>query len=138
MVSYLIDTNVLSERIKKSPNQGVVTWLDNQPELIVSVATFYEIEFGIKEVQRKNGKQAKILIEWFATLTPHLQDISITRNIVLKAAELSSKKIAQGLSVNINDMLIAATALETTRVLVTRNLKDFDRIPGLTLLNPFI
>lgn len=66
MVSYLIDTNVLSERLKKNPNQGVISWLDSQSELIVSVATFYEIEFGIKELQRKKTKQGKIILSWWA------------------------------------------------------------------------
>lgn len=137
---FLIDTNVLSERVKLSPNRGVVDWLNEQEELVVSSATLYEIEFGIKEMEQKKGKKAKnsrLLYEWFLTLLPYLVDIPINRSIALHAANFSSQKRGLGLEIDINDMIIAATAAETGRILVTRNIKDFDRLSGFTLYNPF-
>lgn len=139
-MSFLIDTNVLSERVKLSPNAGVVDWLNGQEELVVSSATLYEIEFGIKEMERKRGKKAKnshLLYEWFSTLLPCLIDIPVSRSIALTAAHFSSQKKGLGLGVDMNDMIIAATASETGRILVTRNVKDFDRLSGFTLYNPF-
>lgn len=139
-MAFLIDTNVLTEKVKRDPNAGVVTWLNRQGELAVSTATIYEIEFGLKELERRKGKKARsvrLLFDWFNTLLPYLIDIPPNRSIALKAAELSAQKKGQGLQVDVNDMIIAATAVETGRTLVTRNLKDFDRVEGLTLLNPF-
>lgn len=139
-MAFLIDTNVLSERVKLQPNAGVIDWLNRQEELVVSTITLYEIEFGIKEVARKNGKQNKntlLLIEWFATLLPHLTEIPMNRTIALKAAHFSSQKKAQGFSIDLSDMIIAATANETGSTLVTRNVKDFESLSGITLYNPF-
>lgn len=139
-MDFIIDTNVLAERVKEAPDPGVIEWLNAQEELVVSTATIYEIEFGIKELERQRGKKAKsvcLLVEWFGTLLPYLIDMPVTRSIALKAASYSSQKKKKGLSVDMIDMVIAATAQETQRTLVTRNIRDFGDIPGITLLNPF-
>ncbi len=52
-MSYLIDTNVLSELVKKTPNKNVVAWMKKVPDnkLYISVLTLGEIRKGIECLQ---------------------------------------------------------------------------------------
>lgn len=51
-LSYLLDTNILSELVKPQPNAGVVAWILNHPEQLcfISVVTLSELQFGIERM----------------------------------------------------------------------------------------
>ena len=51
-MSYLLDTNVLSEMVRKEPNEQVLRWFDNTPDhlLYVSVLTLGEIRKGVEVI----------------------------------------------------------------------------------------
>lgn len=58
-MSYLLDTNIISETIKANPNKAVIAWLDQLPgeSLFVSVLTLGEIRKGIEAVQDKRRRE---------------------------------------------------------------------------------
>ena len=67
---YLLDTNVLSELRRKSPDPGVVAWFSQRPPttLHLSVLTLGEIRKGIEGVGDEVRKQT--LIDWLETDLP--------------------------------------------------------------------
>lgn len=136
-MGYLIDTNVISELVKGAPNKHVVKWFGSisDSELYLSVLTLGEIRKGVSKIENLQ-KQNKIkiwldheLLQWFGE-----RIIPIDQAIANKWGILQSS-ISRTLPAI--DSLIAATAIHSDLILVTRNVKDFD-IPGIEVINPFI
>jgi len=69
-VTFLLDTNVLSEWTKPRPNSGVVAWLAEVDEdrVFISVVTIAELRHGIE--RRVLGARRKRLDEWFRDELP--------------------------------------------------------------------
>ena len=135
-MSFLIDTNVISELVRKKPNANVVKWfgkLDNDL-IYISVLTLGEIRKGIATMQDKNHKQ-KLLIwleqsipEWFGS-----RILSINTEVANKWGKLLAELKNPPSAI---DSLIAATALHYDLIMVTSNEKDF-KFPGLEVINPW-
>lgn len=136
---YLLDTNVLSElrKIRKNQaNQGVINWLKTtQPhELYTSVIVMIELERWVLLKVRKDPTQGKLLNEWYRAIQQHFQGriVMIDEHIASVCASLHVPNPKPE-----HDALIAATAIARNWILVTRNIKDFQGIPHIQLLNPF-
>jgi predicted nucleic acid-binding protein len=136
-MSYLIDTNVISELVKSNPNKNVIEWFGSIPdkELYLSVITFGEIRKGIDKIS-DYAKKEKIKIWLDHELTEWFSDriLGIDRLVANKWGLIQSNSIRTLPAI---DSLIAATAIHYDLSIVTRNGKDFD-IPGLETINPFI
>ena len=132
---YLLDTNVISETIKKAPNQDVIRWLASvdASQFLLSVLAIAEIRKGIEKLQDATKKQS--IIQWLEndlTTKFHGRIIPINQDIAEKWGYLSAYKNIPAI-----DGLIAATALVFNYKLVTRNIKDFEGIIGLEIINPW-
>jgi predicted nucleic acid-binding protein len=137
-VSYLLDTNVISELRKSadraSPN--VRGWAQRQPtsELSISVITVMEIEIGVARLERRDALQGRVLRSWlerdllaaFATRVLPV-DLDVVRRAALMHVPDPRPE---------RDVLIAATALTHKLVVVTRNVADFALLE-VGLLNPW-
>ena len=135
-MSYLIDTNVLSELRRKQPGAQVVAWVQARPReaLFLSVLTLGEIRKGIERVEDSLRKQA--LIDW---LEVELPSYFLGRVLALDAhvADRWGRLMADAARpLPAIDSLLAATALQHDLTLVTRNIKDFTGL-GVRLLNPW-
>lgn len=135
-MSYLIDTNVLSELRRKSPDPGVVTWFSQRPPatLHLSVLTLGEIRKGIEGVGDEVRKQT--LIDWLETDLPTFFTGRILDVNGAVADRWGRLVAAAGRPLPTIDSLLAATALEHDLVLVTRNTKDFAGLP-VEVFNPW-
>ena len=135
-MSYLIDTNVLSELRRKSPDPGVVTWFSQRPPatLHLSVLTLGEIRKGIEGVGDEVRKQS--LIDWLETDLPTFFTGRILDVNGAVADRWGRLVAATGRPLPTIDSLLAATALEHDLVLVTRNTKDFAGLP-VEVFNPW-
>ena len=135
-MSYLIDTNVLSELRRKSPDPGVVAWFSQRPSatLFLSVLSLGEIRKGIEGVSDSVRRQA--LVDWMETDLPAF----FTGRILLIDAAVADRwgrlVAAAGRPLPAIDSLLAATALTHDLILVTRNVKDFAGLP-VQLFNPW-
>ena len=135
-MSYLLDTNILSETIRKRPNRSVITWLDKVPgeALFISVLTLGEIRKGIEALNDKRRRETlrlwleHDLPEWFEGRV-----LSVDREVADRWGRLLA---AAGRPIPTIDSLLAATALHHALRLVTRNARDFN-YNGLEVINPF-
>ena len=136
-MSYLIDTNVLSELRRKSPDTGVVTWLNQRQSatLYLSVLTLGEIRKGIETVHEQTRRQT--LLDWLETDLPKFF-VGRVLPIDEAVADRWGRLIATATRpLPAIDSLLAAMALEHDLVLVTRNVKDFADLP-VQIFNPWV
>lgn len=135
-MSYLLDTNVISETIRRNQNKAVVTWLEQIPAeaLFISVLTLGEIRKGVEALADK--KRREKLRVWLERDLPVWFEGRVL-SIDLAVAERWGRLLAEvGRPVPAIDSLLAATALHHELRLVTRNEKDFN-YPGLEVINPW-
>ena len=135
-MSYLIDTNVLSELRRKTPDAGVLDWFARRPPvtLNLSVLTLGEIRKGIQALADLARRQA--LTDWLETDLP-LFFIGRILNVDAAVADRWGRLLAAaGRPLPAVDSLLAATALAHDLVLVTRNTKVYAGTP-VQLFNPW-
>jgi toxin FitB len=136
-LSYLIDTNVLSELRRKKPNAAVVQWFTRRParSLYLSVLTLGEIRKGIEGVSE--AKQRAVLIDWLEVELPNFFTGRIL-GVDAAVADRWGRMVAKAKRpLPAIDSLLAATALAHDLTLVSRNVKDFSGT-GLTVLDPWV
>ncbi len=135
-MSYLIDTNVLSETFKPMPNPQVIQWFSKVPSdaLFISVLTLGEIRKGIEKLNSNVRKNEFIIwlehdiVVWFGSrIIPINSEVADRWGHMMAHSERTLPAI---------DGLLAATAFTHNLKIVTRNIKDFI-IPGLEVINPF-
>jgi toxin FitB len=135
---YLLDTNVISDVIKPRPSEALVTWMADQrdEDLFIASLTLAEIRRGI--LQKPHGKRRAALDAWF-TGAEGPQALFAGRILAFdeKAALVWAVLMAGGRAVgrprNVLDMIIAAVGVVNECVVVTGNEKDF---VGLQVVNP--
>ncbi|GHT98007.1 ribonuclease VapC [Betaproteobacteria bacterium] len=135
-MSYLIDTNVLSELRKRVPDTNVVRWVAERPAatLYLSVLTLGELRKGITALPE--GARRQKLQDWLEVELPAFFAGRILPVDVAVAERWGWLMGAARRSLPAIDSLLAATALTHQLTLVTRNLKDF-HTPNLDVQNPW-
>jgi predicted nucleic acid-binding protein len=135
-VSFLLDTNVVSEARKPDANPGVRAWIESVhgSDLFLSVLVVGEIRQGIERLRRRDAVQAGHYERWLATLQRDYSDriIPITPDIAEEWGRLNVPD-----PVSVVDGLMAATARVAGLTFVTRNTADV-AATGVLLVNPFL
>ena len=134
-MKYLLDTNIISELKKKSPNQDVVNWFEetDTDDLYLSCITIGELKSGALKKSKTDVKTGKLLIKWINGLMADYEEQIL--NIDLETCEIWAQLLNID-STNAIDGLIAAQCLQSNMVLVTRNIKHFNMF-DIKLFNPF-
>jgi toxin FitB len=134
-VGYLLDTDVVSELRKGSPDSNVEAWYDSVSgsELFLSVLTIGEIRMGVERARRKDAAKAASLENWLTRLEAAYGDHIVPVDTAI-AGTWARLSVPDPLPVI--DGLLAATAYDRGWVLVTRNARDVRR-SGVRVLNPF-
>ncbi len=135
-MSYLLDTNVLSETRKlERADAGVRAWILSVrgSELYTSVLVIGEIRQGIERLRPRDPAQAQAYEDWLADLRRVFASriIPITEEIAEAWGRMNAPD-----PLPVADGLMAATAKVKNMTVVTRNVPDFERI-GVKVLNPF-
>jgi predicted nucleic acid-binding protein len=135
-VSYLLDTNIVSELTKRRPSQAVAAWFRSVPatDLFLSVITLAEIRKGIELRRAVDAASASRFEQWLQTL--RLRYRSRILAFDEEAADLWGRIMAAQRSVPVEDGQLAATALRHKLTLVTRNLRHVAPT-GVACLDPF-
>jgi predicted nucleic acid-binding protein len=135
-VSFLIDTNVLSEvRKGRRCDANVAAWFASVDDgsVYISVLVLGEIRRGIEILLRRDAAQAIALQHWLNRVNADFSDrlLPIDRAVADEWGRLSAIR-----TVPIVDGLLAATAKVYGMIFVTRNTADVAGL-GASLLNPF-
>ena len=134
-MSYLLDTNVVSEIRKRTADAQVLAWYGttSPADLYLSVLTIGEIRRGVERLRRRDLAQAEHLERWLVGLQVGYRD-----RILEVDASIADEwgRIGVPEQLPIIDGLLAASAKVRDWTLVTRNVRDLKRC-GVRLLNPF-
>ncbi|HUP95191.1 MAG TPA: type II toxin-antitoxin system VapC family toxin [Burkholderiales bacterium] len=138
-MSFLLDTSVVSELVKKLPNEGVLSWLSRQDEdsLYLSVLTLGELEKGISKLRasaRRDRLRSWLSRDLAARFADRLLLVDVP--VATRWGTLTGDAEKRGTPLPVIDSLIAATALEHGFSVVTRNVTDFERC-GVACVDPW-
>ena len=135
-MSYLIDTNVISE-VRKGDrcNASVKQWFDgiNDDELYLSVLVLGEIRKGIERLRSRDIVQAEALENWLTALATSFADriLPVDREVAEEWGRMGAIR-----PVSTVDAILAATAKVHALTLATRNVADVSDL-GADVFNPF-
>jgi toxin FitB len=127
-VTFLLDTNVVSEWVKHRPNRGLVAWLAEVDEdrVFLSVVTLAELRHGIQRMD--DGHRRHRLDKWLRDEIPLRFEgrlLAVDSAVTECWGEVVARREATGRPIDIMDAFIAATAVVHGLALVTRNDADF-------------
>ena len=135
---FVLDTNVVSELRHGKPHQSALVraWAAEQPSsrLFLSAITILELELGIQALERRMPPQGSALRIWLTGVRQAFAGriLPFTDNTasVCAALHLPDPRSER-------DAMIAATAMEHSFTVVTRNVSDFADT-GVALVNPWV
>jgi tRNA(fMet)-specific endonuclease VapC len=127
---YALDTNTVLDYFR-GKGQVAARLLATPPsEVALPAVAAYEVWVGVLGSQ--NAMRRQVEYERFLAVVAILPfDAAAGR----RAADLRFALERKGELIGPMDTLIAATALAHGATLVTRNVREFDRVPGLTVVN---
>ncbi|MBM3647291.1 MAG: type II toxin-antitoxin system VapC family toxin [Alphaproteobacteria bacterium] len=130
-MSFLLDTNVVSEWVKPRPDPGLVAWLAESDEdrLFLSVVTLTELRYGVERLAA--GRRQRQLDAWLSDELPLRFEgrmLPVDAAIAEGGGRLMALSEAAGRPIGTADAFIAATARMRSLTLVTRNVSDFTRV----------
>jgi len=138
-MSFLLDTNVISEPMKQQPNKGALAWLAgvNEDTVLLSVVTITELRYGIERLAA--GRRRRRLDEWLREeLTARFAGriLPVDLEVADACGRLVARNESLGRPIEPRDAFIAATAEVHGLTLVTRNAIDF-KATVKHVLNPW-
>lgn len=138
-MSYLLDTNVLSEVRRPAPSPKVLAWLDQVDEdrAFISVISLAELRRGV--LLMDDGRRKEALAAWLMRDLPERfagRILPIDPETAERWGDLMTESQKSGKALSTMDGFLAATALSRQLTLVTRNTKDFVSF-GIALFNPW-
>jgi len=139
MKRFLLDTNIISELVRPSPNENLLSWLSEQDEanIYLSVITIAEVMRGVAKLD--DGKKKEALYHWIQKEISKKflgRILDFDKESAFLWGKWQGEGDRAGKPNSIMDTQIAAIAAKFDLVLVTRNTKDFSLIP-VECFNPF-
>ena len=130
-MKYLLDTCVISDFVKGEKNT-IHKIKETCPNLIgISSITIMEIQYGVS-LNPKFGKIINPILHDFLTA---ITILDFNENDAIQAGRIRALLKQQGNPIGSYDFLLAATALNHQLILVTSNMKEFNKVPDLALEN---
>ncbi len=134
-MTYLVDTNVISELRRRRPDASVVAWRESVSggSLFLSVLVLGEIRQGIERLRLRDRQQAATLERWLGSLRSDFGERVLPVSVVVAEAW---GRISAPQPLPPVDALLAATALVHGLTLVTREAARLEPT-GISVLNPW-
>ena len=135
----ILDTNVLSELMRRAPDPAVLAWLDRQAPLSVWITaiTVFECQFGLALMPL--GRRRQALETSFAALLAEDLDkrvLAFDTGAAAQSATLAAQRQLAGRPVDMRDTQIAGIAQSHRATLATRNLTHFEGL-SVPVVNPW-
>ena len=136
MSGFLLDTNVVSELVKPSPEPRVIAFLNSQSDLWLSAIVFHELEYGLNLLP--HGRRRERLGSALSSLIAEYGDraLPVGRLEAEQAAVMRAQAQLSGRLLYLADALIAGTAKAHGLWLATRNVTDFAGL-DVEITNPW-
>jgi hypothetical protein len=130
---YLLDTNIISELRRPRPHAGAVAWLSRvaPDQVFLSAVTLGELQAGVENTRQQDAGRAEIIESWIDGVAASHNVLPMDGRAFRCWAQLMHGKPADLIA----DAMIAATAVVHNLTVVTRNLRDFERL-GVPAFNP--
>lgn len=137
-MSFLLDTNAVSEWVKPRPNRGLISWMDSSDEdrIFLSVVSLAELRHGIDRMARSKRQQR--LDQWLRIDLPARFEgriLQVDADVADRWGKIVASGELAGRPPSIMDAFLAATAEVRELTLVTRNVADFSMLKEI--LNPW-
>ena len=130
MFKYLLDTNIVIYVMKKRPKEIMGIFNQNAHRMVISAITFSELQYGAEKSARV--QENLNTIEEFTSL---IDILPYTAKASMHYGDIRAGLEKLGQTIGVNDLHIAAHARSEGLVLVTNNMSEFARVPGLLLEN---
>lgn len=133
-MSYLLDTDTFSLYLQKDANVSRAVFLHLASPMVISIITVREVWDGWAALISR-AKNPSLLATTYTRLTETVNALNFwtVASFSLPAIARYETLKRQKLNVGGNDLRIAAIALELGATVVTRNRRDFARIPGVVI-----
>lgn len=137
-MKWILDTNVISETIKRQPHDGVMSWLGGHPvdEMTISILTLAEIREGISSAPAHNRRELTLWLETDVETKFAQRVLPLTPEVLIDWLRMCRLLAAERMIRRAADLLIASTARVHDLVVVTRNVRDFANT-GVVLYDPW-
>ena len=128
--AYLLDTNILSDLIRKPDGKIAKRIAEVGEETIcTSIIVACELRFG---AEKKQSPPLQVRVK---ELLQVLEVLAMDDDADLHYEDIRSKLETAGTPIGPNDLLIAAHARSLNLTLISANVKEFSRVPGLSIEN---
>lgn len=129
-MSFLLDTNAVSEWVKPRPNPGLIAWMESADEdrIFLSVVSLAELRYGVDRMA--DGKRKQRLHAWLQSELPLRFEgriLPVDANIADCWGKIVALRELSGRPISVMDAFLAATAEVYRLTLVSRNISDFQR-----------
>jgi toxin FitB len=134
----ILDTNVLSAMMYRTPDEKIVDWLDEQPRTSIwtTSITVLEVRFGLQIMP--GGKRRSALIQAFDGVLDKIGHRVVPFDVAAaqQAGDLMASRHKKGRSGELRDTMVAGIVLAQHAALATRNTAHFDDI-FVPLIDPW-
>ncbi|QLC50739.1 type II toxin-antitoxin system VapC family toxin [Methanolobus zinderi] len=131
---FFVDTSIFIDCLRRNVVPSSRHFLESfggEHIGFTSSITVAELSVGAHLAQREDALKKTL------QLLEIVEIIDIDSKIAIDAGKIYASLVKEGKTIELNDCLIAATALSAgMNAIVTRNIKHFDRIPGITAVEP--
>jgi len=132
-VDYLLDTCVITDFIKEKGGTVEKIVNSNRMQLSISSITISEISYGLKKIE--GSKRYKEIIRASTELMNQIKIINIDEGVAREAGHIRYELTNKGLIIGQHDILIGATARYYNLIMVTSNIREFERIDRILIEN---
>ena len=131
-MGLIIDTSVIIKLERDGPSEMFNPIFDRE-QIGISVVTVSELLAGVHQARSESSVYRSAFVE---EMLDRLEPLPITTRIARIHSDMSSYMRQEGRTIGLHDQWIAATAIAHGATVVTLNRKDFEKVPGLTVVSP--
>ena len=130
MLKYMLDTNIAIYVIKRRPLEVLDTFNRHSGQMCISSITFSELMHGVEKSAKPEHNLRQV--EDFAS---RLEILEYGRKAAEHYGDIRADLERRGTPIGVNDLHIAGHARSEGLVVVTNNLREFERVAGLRVAN---